>query len=54
MYFGENRDVLLTKCKLIQQNRKYDKKTYEKQIEEPNKKLQDITQAMETLILKTE
>ena len=45
----KNRDVLLAKSKLNQQKRNYDREIYEQHIEELNKKLEDLTQAMEML-----
>ena len=49
LYYENNRDVLFAKSKLNQQNRKIERKIYKQQIEEPNKKLKDITQASELL-----
>ena len=51
LYYEKNRDVLLAKSKLNQQNRNYERKIYKQQVEELNKKLEDLTQAIE--ILKT-
>ena len=51
IYYEKNRDVLLAKSKLNQQNRNYERKNYKQQVEELNKKLEDLTQAFE--ILKT-
>ena len=51
LYYEKNRDVLLAKSKLNQQNRNYERKIYKKQVEELNRKLEDLTQAIE--ILKT-
>ena len=48
-YHEKNRDVLLARSKLNHQYRKYDRKIYEQQIEELNKKLEDLTQAIEML-----
>ena len=45
----ENRDVLLAKSKLNQQNRNYERKIYKQQVQELNQKLQDLTQAIEML-----
>ena len=42
-------EVLLAKSKLNQQKRSYERKTYKQQIEELNKKLEDLTQAIEIL-----
>ena len=41
--------MLLAKSKLKQQNRNYEKKTYKQQLKELNKKLEDLTQAIERL-----
>ena len=49
LYYEKNRDVLLAKSKLYQQKRNYERKTYKQQIEELNKKLEDLTQAIEML-----
>ena len=43
------KDALLAKSKLNQQNRNYGKKLYKQQVEELNKKLEDILQAIEML-----
>ena len=51
LFYEKNRDVLLAKSKLNQQNRNYERKIYKKQLEELNRKLEDLTQAIE--ILKT-
>ena len=51
IYYEENRDVLLAKSKLNQQNRNYERKIYKQQVQELNQKLEDLTQAIE--ILKT-
>ena len=48
LYYEKNRDVLLAKSKLNQQNRNYERKIYKKQVEEPNKKLEDLTQMLKT------
>ena len=45
--FEKNRDVLLLKSELNQQNRNYERKMYKQQIEELNKKLEDLTQVIE-------
>ena len=50
--FEKNRDVLLEKSKLNQQNRNY-WKIYKQQVKELNPKLQDVTQAIEMLKLLT-
>ena len=49
LYYEKNRDVLLAKSKLNQQNRNYERKIYKQQVEELNKKLEDLTQATEML-----
>ena len=49
LYYEKNREVLLAKSKLNQQNRNYERKKYKQQVEELNKKLQDLTQAFELL-----
>ena len=41
LYFEKNRDVLLAKSKLNQQNRNYERKKYKQQVEELNKKLEE-------------
>ena len=48
-YYEKNREVLLAKSKINQQNRNYEGKIYKQQIEELNKKLEDLTQAIELL-----
>ena len=42
-------DVLLTKSKINQQKRNYERRIYKQQVEELNKKLEDLTQAIELL-----
>ena len=49
LYFEKNRDMLLAKSKLNQQNRNNERKIYKKQTEELNKKLEDLTQSIEKL-----
>ena len=49
LYYEKNRDMLLAKSKLNQQNRNYERKIYKPQAEELNKKLEDLTQAIEML-----
>ena len=51
LYYGKNRDVLLAKSKLNQQNWNYERIIYKQQTEELNKKLEDLPQVIE--ILKT-
>ena len=41
--------MLLAKSKLNQQNRNYEKKISNQQVKELNKKLEDLTQAIEKL-----
>ena len=48
-YYEKNRDVLLAKYKLNQQNRNYERKIYKQEVRELNQKLQDLTQAIEML-----
>ena len=47
--YYEKKNVLLAKSKLNQQNRNYERKIYEQQVEELNKNLEDLTQAIEML-----
>ena len=42
LYFEKNRDVLLAKSKLNQQNRNYERKIYKQQVEELNEKLKSL------------
>ena len=49
LYYEKNRDLLLAKSKINQQNRNYERKIYKQQVEELNEKLQDLTQAIELL-----
>ena len=42
IYYEKNRDVLLAKSKLNQQNRNYERKIYKQQVEELNKKLKSL------------
>ena len=49
LYYEKNRDVLLAKSKLNQQNRNYERKIYKQQVQELNQKLKDLTQAIEML-----
>ena len=46
--YEKNRDVLLARSKIYQQNRK----SHTQQIKDLNNKIADLTQAMETLIFK--
>ena len=50
LYYERNRDVLLAKSKIYQQNRK----SYTQQIKDLNNKIEELTQAWETKILKIE
>ena len=43
IYYEKNKDVLLEKSKLNQQNRNYERKIYKQQVQELNQKLQDLT-----------
>ena len=45
----KHRDALLAKSNLNQQNRNIQSKIYKQQIEDLNKKLEDLTQAIEML-----
>ena len=49
-YFLKNRDVLLAKSRINQQNRK----SHTQQIKDLNKKVEELSRALETLILKIE
>ena len=42
LYYEKNRDVLLAKSKINQQNRNYERKIYKQQVEELNKKLKSL------------
>ena len=48
IYYEKNRDVLLARSKIYQQNRK----SHTQQIKGLNKKIEELKQAMETLISK--
>ena len=48
--YEKNKDVLLARSKIYQQNRK----SHTQQIKDLNNKIEELTQAMETLISKTE
>ena len=50
LYYDRNRDVLLAKSKIYQQNRV----SYTQQIKDLNNKIEELTQALETKILKIE
>ena len=49
LYYEKNRDVLLAESKINQQNRNCERKIYKQQVEELNKKLEDLTQSIEML-----
>ena len=46
LYYEKNREVLLAKCKLNQQNRNYQRKIYKQQVEELNKKLKSLQEKL--------
>ena len=46
LYYEKNRDVLLAKSKLNQQNRNYDRKIYKQQVEELSKKLKSLEEKL--------
>ena len=50
LYYEKNRDVLLARSKIYQQNRK----SHTQQIKDLNNQIEELTQAMETLISKIE
>ena len=50
LYYEKNRDVLLARSKIYQQNRK----SHTQQIKDLNNKIEEFTQAMGTLISKIE
>ena len=50
LYYEINRDILLARSKIYQQNRK----SHTQQIKDLNNKIEELTQALETIILKTE
>ena len=50
LYYEKNRDVLLARSKIYQQNRK----SHTQQIKDLKNKIEELTQAMETLISKIE
>ena len=45
----KKKDVVLAKSKLNQQNRKHDRRIYKQQVEELDKKLEVLTEAIEML-----
>ena len=50
LYYKKNRDILLARSKIYQQNRK----SHTQQTKDLNNKIEDLTQAMELLISKIE
>ena len=46
LYYEKNRDVLLVKSKLNQQNRNYERKLYKQQVEKLNKKLKSLEEKL--------
>ena len=50
LYYEKNREMLLAKSKIYQQNRV----SYTQQIKDLNNKIEELTQALETKILKIE
>ena len=52
IYYEKNRDVLLAKSKINQENRNYERKIYKQQVQELNQKLEDLKQAIEMLKIK--
>ena len=50
LYYEKNRDVLLARSKIYQQNRK----SHTQQIKDLNNKIEELTQALETMISKIE
>ena len=50
IYYEKNRDILLARSKIYQQNRK----SHTQQIKDLNIKIEELTQAMGTLISKTD
>ena len=50
LYYEKNRDMLLAKSKIYQQNRK----SHTQQIKDLNNQVEELTQALETIILKIE
>ena len=53
-YHQANRDKIIARSKLYQENTKYVRKSHKQQIEELNKKVEQLIRAMETLILEFE
>ena len=50
LYYEKNRDILLARSKIYQQNRK----SHTQQIKDLNNKIEELTQVMESLISKIE
>ena len=50
LYYERNRDILLARSKIYQQNRK----SHTQQIKDLNNKIEELTQALETILLKSE
>ena len=46
LYYEKNRDVLLAKSKVNQQRRNYERKVYNQQVEELNKKLKSLEEKL--------
>ena len=46
LYYEKNRDVLLAKSKLNQQNKNFERKLYKQQVEELNKKLKSLEEKL--------
>ena len=46
LYYEKNRDMLLAKSKINQQNRNYERKIYKQQVEVLNKKLKTLEQKL--------
>ena len=46
LYYEKNREVLLAKSKLNQQNRNYERKIYKQQFDEFNKKLKSLEEKL--------
>ena len=49
LFYEKNRDVLLAKSTLNQQNRNHERKMYKQQVKEPYEKIEDLTQAIQML-----
>ena len=46
IYYEKNRDVLLAKSKLNQQNRNYERKLYKQKVEELNKRFKSLEEKL--------